>query len=257
MSLSGSEADDGPSVLVEQLYDGVPYDVISFPDAFAIPPKSWKLGASMRKSAPLISSNAAHHPDVGDLNTSSHPSPDFVGSRDSQRLMVRRGVHEEQRLLLLHRARQRLLLQALSGQYRGPIPNPMPNSINKSNVTYYTNTITSSEGQRTPRMPPFFATGPTAEQRRRDEWRDAPHAAWAAACRSKFEWVVAHRQERLAALQTRRQERLELEHYAGSSRDKLLLSRTRHRTAARAVVDEDEEGKENEEEDVRMVREMR
>ncbi|KAH9601237.1 hypothetical protein LSM04_009712 [Trypanosoma melophagium] len=254
MAVVDSNAADGPSVLVPQLYDGIPYDGISFPDAFAIAPQSWKFSPSMRRSAPMLLSSAMHHHDVEGLYTSSRPFPPAdVDLRNSQQLMVRRGVHEEQRLILLQRARQRLLLQTLAGQYTGPIPSPTPGT---SNITFYTNKMSTGEGQRTLRPLPFFAATPTAEQRRRMEWRDTPHAAWAAAHRSKFAWIAARRHERLSALQTRRQERLELEHYAGSSRDKLMLSRTRHHNAVAMMENEDEEAKENEEEDVRMVRGM-
>ncbi|ESL09059.1 hypothetical protein TRSC58_03228 [Trypanosoma rangeli SC58] len=186
-----------PFVFVEQLHEGRPYDTIMFPDAFEVLPNSWQY-----KSAMGAVSSANTSTVTGASNSSQSSSACLsLPSSGEEHLLVLRGLHEEQRLQLARRVRERRDLQMRSGQ------------------------ITLDGCCRRPYAVGVGARELTAEGRRRAETRSVPHILWATRNRVLTAFYAEQRRRCLLLLASRLQERTELEHYAGTTRDKLRLSR--------------------------------
>ncbi|RNF01544.1 hypothetical protein TraAM80_06915 [Trypanosoma rangeli] len=186
-----------PFVFVEQLHEGQPYDTITFPDAFEILPNSWQYKSAMGAVPSANSSTVA-----GASNSSQSSSTCLSSlSSDEEHVLVLRGLHEEQRLQLARRVRERRDLQMRSGQ------------------------IPLDACCRQPYVVSVVARELTAEGRRRAETRSVPHILWATRNRALTAFYAEQRRRCLLLLASRLQERTELEHYAGTTRDKLRLSR--------------------------------
>ncbi|EKF30235.1 hypothetical protein MOQ_005960 [Trypanosoma cruzi marinkellei] len=186
-----------PFVLVDQFCEGRPYDTMSFPDAFEITPNSWQYrpaaadvpGARM---SPLPIAAHCTHKKIKHY---------LLPLTDASHLTVRSGMHEEQRMQLQRRAQERRELQMISGQATHDACFYRPCARN------------------------VVAKEQTAENRRRSEVRDAVHTAWLERNSEFVAFCATQRRLCLLSLETRRQKRMELEHRAGSSLEKLQCLR--------------------------------
>ncbi|RNF08042.1 uncharacterized protein Tco025E_07251 [Trypanosoma conorhini] len=208
MALSAEQAVRSPFVFVEQLHEGRPYESITFPDAFEVLPNSWQYNNAVGAASgatPSMPSGASSPPHNSSACGSSPSS-------DGQRLLVLRGLHEEQRLQLGRRVQERRALQMRSGQ------------------------ATLDTCFRRPCAASVVARELSAEGRRREETRDAPHILWVTKNRTLTAFYAEQRRRCLLSMASRLQERMELEHYAGTARDKLRLSQNKRLWTS---VDED------------------
>ncbi|KAF8277252.1 hypothetical protein TcYC6_0016040 [Trypanosoma cruzi] len=181
-----------PFVLVEQFCEGRPYDTMTFPDAFEIAPNSWQYRPAVAAVPEVVMSpspDAAH---------SAHKKNKhyLLPLSEASRSTVHGGMHEEQRMQLQRRARERRDLQLMSGQ------------------------ATHEACFQRPCAKDLVAKEQTAENRRRSEVRDAVHTLWLERNSAFITFCATQRRLCMLSLETRRQKRMELEHRAGSLREK-------------------------------------